>query len=153
MNKKKTYGVFGLNEYSTIIPCGSSYLRIEFADGSMSVRGVEPAKFTTSNEVVQAAIESSEKFLKGRIKLISSVPVSSVVVDISQKGTVAEESGTTSSSSSSSMDSSYPSVVNSQQAKEVLRSEPYNVSLSELGNKADIQNKAKELGVSFPNWN
>lgn len=152
MNKKKTYGVFGLNEYSTIIPCGSSYLRIEFADGSMSVRGVEPAKFTTSNEVVQAAIESSEKFLKGRIKLISSVPVSSVVVDISQKGTVAEESGTSSSSSSSSMDS-YPSVVNSQQAKEVLRSEPYNVSLSELGNKADIQNKAKELGVSFPNWN
>ena len=152
MNKKKTYGVFGLNEYSTIIPCGNSYLRIEFTDGSMSVRGVEPAKFTTSNEVVQAAIESSEKFLKGRIKLISSVPVSSVVVDISQKGTVAEESGTASSSSSSSMDS-YPSVVNSQQAKEVLRSEPYNVSLSELGNKADIQNKAKELGVSFPNWN
>ena len=150
MNKKKTYGVFGLNEYSTIIPCGSSYLRIEFADGSMSVRGVEPAKFTTSNEVVQAAIESSEKFLKGRIKLISSVPVSSVVVDISQKGTVAEESGSASSSSSMK---SYPDVVNSQQAKEVLRSEPYNVSLSELGNKADIQNKAKELGVSFPNWN
>lgn len=150
MNKKKTYGVFGLNEYSTIIPCGKSYLRIEFTDGSMSVRGVEPAKFTTSNEVVQTAIETSEKFLKGRIKLLSSVPVSSVVVDISQKGTVAEESG--SASSSSSMDS-YPSVVNSQQAKEVLRSEPYNVSLSELGNKADIQNKAKELGVSFPNWN
>ena len=47
----------------------------------------------------------------------------------------------------------FPEVKNSQMAKDVLMSDPYNVSLAELGNKAAILQKADELNINFPNWN
>ncbi len=154
---KKTYGVFGLNEYSTIIPCGNSHMRVDFTDGSMSVRGVEPAKFVTSNEAVQAAIESSDKYLKGKIKLLSKIELAqSVEIESKAPESPAGEAGSEAQESPAGEAGRdlhvYDNVVNSQQAKEVLRNTPYNVPLSELSTKDAIKAKAESLNVSFPNW-
>lgn len=151
---KKKYGMYGYTEYSAAIPAGNTYLRVNFTNGSMTVRGITPATFVTSDEVVQALIEASDMYKKGKIKLVNSIKVgersSSSQTQQTEKITSSVE---TKSASETKVTNTYSNVVNSQQAKEILRSAPYNVSLSELGSKADIQNKAKELGVLFPNWN
>ena len=60
--------------------------------------------------------------------------------DISESGETSEGAGV------------YPDVKNSQQAKDILMGEPYNIPLADLGNKAAIQAKAAAIGISFPNW-
>ena len=146
---RKTYGVFGLVEYNTLIPLGKGRMRIEFTNGSITVRGIEPASFTTDNPVVQAAIEESDKFKKGRIKLVSKYIIGETTnekVDESCEADVLPNED-------SLQKDVYPDVKNSQQAKDVLMNAPYNVSLAELGNKTSIKQCAEELGISFPNWN
>ena len=68
MKKKKiTYGVSGMMEYQALIRVGRSQMRIHFTDGSLSAMGVNPAKFTTSNYMIQHMIEHSEEFKRGLI--------------------------------------------------------------------------------------
>ena len=72
-----------------------------------------------------------------------------VVVESTEQDTTSDisESGETSGGAGV-----YPDVKNSQQAKDILMGEPYNIPLADLGNKAAIQAKAAATGVSFPNW-
>lgn len=133
---KKKYGVFGLLEYHAVLPLGGGSVRVDFKHGSISARGIDPATFTTENEVVQQLIEDSDKFKSGRIKLIEKRVI----------GVVKDES------ESAPDELSYPDVKNSQMAKEVLMGEPYKVTLAELPNKEAILAKAEELHVVFPNW-
>jgi len=70
-SKKKTYGVYGLMEWYCNIPCGGARVDIPFTGGTMSGRGTVPAQYTTENPFVQAVIENSNYFLKGRIVLLS----------------------------------------------------------------------------------
>jgi len=137
--KKNTYGIFGMVEQSCLIPIGSGHLRVNFAKGSLSSNGVTPATFVTTNAVVQSAIENSDKYKNGIIKLVRSVSLS------------VEDDGDTVTKSSGSL-KVYQDVKNSNQAKEILMSTPYDVSLADLGSKSAVQKKAEELGVSFPNW-
>lgn len=46
----------------------------------------------------------------------------------------------------------YPDITNAQEAKELLRKEPYSVNHQSLKTPEAIRAKAVELGVSFPNW-
>ena len=60
MKKKRiTYGVYGMMEYQTIIKIGRATLKVLFTDGSMTAIGQNPAKYTTSDFLVQRAIENS----------------------------------------------------------------------------------------------
>lgn len=147
----KKYGIYNYTEYSALIPAGSSRVRVDFTNGSMTVRGVTPATFSTSDEILQALIESSSMYKSGKIKLIEKYKIGETSSESKSTSLASSEKSETKSETPASK--TYAYVVNSQQAKEILRSEPYNVSLSELGSKADIQSKAKELGVLFPNWN
>lgn len=174
---RKTYGVFGMVEWSTLVPMGNGNIRIDFTNGCISTRGVDPATFTTDNQVVQIAIESCAKFTSKKIRIISSFQIGETEEPVVKKSlekantvdnvgnntldtesTVPEvgEQGTTSDISESGETSGgagvYPDVKNSQQAKDILMGEPYNISLADLGNKAAIQAKAAAIGVSFPNW-
>ena len=45
----------------------------------------------------------------------------------------------------------FDEVTKLQEAKRILSGEPYNVSVSNFMNKEVILQKAKEVGVSFPN--
>lgn len=74
MKKKRiTYGVHGMMEYQTIIKIGRATLKVLFTDGSMTAIGQNPAKYTTSDFLVQRAIENSSEFKKGRIQVVDTI--------------------------------------------------------------------------------
>lgn len=74
MKKKRiTYGVYGMMEYQTIIKIGRATLKVSFTDGSMTAIGQNPAKYTTSDFLVQRAIENSSEFKKGRIMVVNTI--------------------------------------------------------------------------------
>ena len=74
MKKKRiTYGVYGMMEYQTIIKIGRATLKVLFTDGSMTAIGQNPAKYTTSDFLVQRAIENSSEFKKGRIMIVNTI--------------------------------------------------------------------------------
>lgn len=74
MKKKRiTYGVYGMIEYQTIIKIGRATLKVLFTDGSMTAIGQNPAKYTTSDFLVQRAIENSSEFKKGRIQVVDTI--------------------------------------------------------------------------------
>lgn len=74
MKKKRiTYGVYGMMEYQTIIKIDRATLKVLFTDGSMTAIGQNPAKYTTSDFLVQRAIENSSEFKKGRIMTVSTI--------------------------------------------------------------------------------
>ena len=74
MKKKRiTYGVYGMMEYQTIIKIGRATLKVLFTDGSMTAIGQNPAKYTTSEFLVQRAIENSSEFKKGRIQVVDTI--------------------------------------------------------------------------------
>lgn len=140
MRKKVTYEIRGQIERSCYFRVGKALLRVEFTGGSINSAGMTPASYTTDNPIYQNAIERSELFRKGEI-VVGSVYV---LEGVSADAPVTEqpENDTT----------AFPEVTNVQQARSVLMSEPYNIPLSELQNKAAVRSKADELGVSFPSW-
>lgn len=74
MKKKRiTYGVSGMMEYQTIIRFGKNTLKVTFTGGSMNAIGVTPATFTTNNFLIQQAIENSNEFTRGRIRIVKVV--------------------------------------------------------------------------------
>lgn len=71
MKKKRiTYGVSGMMEYQAIIRFGKNTLKVTFTGGSMNAIGITPATFTTSNFLIQQAIENSIEFKRGRIRIV-----------------------------------------------------------------------------------
>lgn len=122
-------------EQSVVVRVGSGTMRVDFTGGMISSDGNRPAKYRTSNSVIQKAIESCQKYKDGVIFLFS------------MEGEMAKEPEI----KKPNMDD-YPGVTNMQMAKSILMS-IYNVSMAELGNKDAIKNKAKELNVTFSNWN
>ena len=60
-------------EYQTIIKIGRATLKVLFTDGSMTAIGQNPAKYTTSDFLVQRAIENSSEFKKGRITVVNTI--------------------------------------------------------------------------------
>lgn len=164
---KKKYAIFGMIELSSVFPMGSGHIRVDFRHGSLTTAGVVPATYTTSNPVIQQAIENSSKFKSGIIKIADKVLIKDTgtsEVSLEKSGGTKQDLDTANPGDSnpgadfgntvetSENANTYPDVKNSQQAKDILLNEPFNISLAELGNKAAIQAKAGELGVSFPNW-
>ena len=71
MKKKRiTYGVSGMMEYQSIIRFGKNTLKVTFTGGSMNAIGVTPATYTTSSFLIQQAIENSNEFKRGRIRIV-----------------------------------------------------------------------------------
>lgn len=74
MKKKRiTYGVYGMMEYQAIIKIGRATLKVLFTDGSITSLGQNPAQYTTSDFIVQHAIENSNDFKRGRITVVSTI--------------------------------------------------------------------------------
>lgn len=60
-------------EYQSIIKIGRATLKVLFTDGSMTAIGQNPAKYTTSDFLVQRAIENSSEFKRGRITVVDTL--------------------------------------------------------------------------------
>lgn len=149
-------------EWSTLVKAGESNIRLDFTNGSISTRGVDPATFTTSNLGIQAAVEASDKFKKGRIKLVSkyeigeapNFPVLQDEKDVESTETNADDQNAEAGGENTETEgkASYLDVKNSQMAKDILMGEPYNIQIADMPNKTAILEKASELNVVFPNW-
>lgn len=71
MKKRRvTYGVYNLVEWQAAIRMGKARVKVPFTGGAITTQGVTPATFTTSDPVVQLAIECSVEFKSGRIKIV-----------------------------------------------------------------------------------
>lgn len=138
---KKRYAIHGKVEMSVLIPVNNAKLRVNFTNGVINSNGITPATFSTSDPVVQTAIENNRLYEKGLIKLDKKWKIGEV-----------EEAKEESTEKETSEYTNYPDVKNAQSAREVLIRD-YNVSLAELQDKERIKNKAEELKVKFPNWN
>ncbi len=74
MKKKRiTYGVAGMMEYQAVIKIGRLTMKVLFTDGSANAMGMNPATYSTENLIVQQAIESSDQFKRGLIKVVGVV--------------------------------------------------------------------------------
>lgn len=71
--KRITYGVSGMMEYQSIIRFGKNTLKVTFTGGSMNAIGVTPATYTTSSFLIQQAIENSNEFKRGRIRIVRTI--------------------------------------------------------------------------------
>ena len=60
-------------EYQSIIKIGRATLKVLLTDGSMTAIGQNPAKYTTSDFLVQHAIETSSEFKRGRITVVDTI--------------------------------------------------------------------------------
>ena len=137
----KIYEIKGVVECSRVFRIGALTVRCNFSGGAVNESGMVPAIYSTKNPITQVMIENSDSFKSGRIRLQSVIQEKS---DKEEK----QEDGKPKYGAND-----FPEVKNSQMAKYVLMSDPYNVSLAELGNKAAILQKADELNINFPNWN
>lgn len=72
---QKTYGVYGMIEWSILLNVAGRIMNIDFEGGLASGTGIRPASFTTRNEIVQFAIENSGHFKQGRIILVSEMDI------------------------------------------------------------------------------
>ena len=67
-------------EYQAVIKSGKSQLKVHFKDGTMNAMGVIPATFTTSNFIVQQAIERSADYSRGLIQKVSEIELDDELV-------------------------------------------------------------------------
>lgn len=63
----------GIMEYVAVIPVGRAKMKVNFANGAMTAMGVNPATFTTANQVIQKSIEASKDFKRGFIQKLRVV--------------------------------------------------------------------------------
>lgn len=137
---KKRYAIHGKVEMSVLIPINNAKLRVNFTNGVINSNGITPATFSTSDPVVQTAIENNKLYQKGLIKLDKKWKIGEIE-PLQNEVQENEDSYTV-----------YTDVKSVQSAREVLIRE-YKIPLSELQDKERIKNKAEELKVKFPNWN
>lgn len=134
---------------SVLIPLNNAKLRVNFANGVITPSGITPATFSTSDPIVQTAIENHRLYIKGMIKLEKSFKIGEV--EVNDEKPVSDEDKNEKEAGSQSSVKSYPDVKNVQSAREILISE-YSIPIAELQDKERIKIKAEELGIEFPNW-
>ena len=134
---------------SVLIPLNNAKLRVNFANDVITPSGITPATFSTSDPIVQTAIENHRLYIKGMIKLEKSFKIGEV--EVNDEKPVSDEDKNEKEAGSQSSVKSYPDVKNVQSAREILISE-YSIPIAELQDKERIKMKAEELGIEFPNW-
>ena len=70
---KKVYAVNGMMEYQTVVKLGKNKVKVSFTGGSVSNGCAQPARYMTSDLIMQGAIEGSADYASGRIRLERSI--------------------------------------------------------------------------------
>ena len=76
---KTTYGVYNMIEWYALMRMGKATVKVPFTGGSITPQGVTPATYTTSDPVIQFAIERSPDYLSGKIKVIRRVDLKEAI--------------------------------------------------------------------------
>lgn len=89
---KKTYAIYHLAEKHTVFYLGKTKVHVSFTGGIITKKGVTPATFTTTDPVVQLAIENSGDFKKGVIRIAAKYAMGGeVTVGVNPEEPVIEE--------------------------------------------------------------
>lgn len=89
---KKTYAIYHLAEKHTVFYLGKTKVHVSFTGGIITKKGVTPATFTTTDPVVQLAIENSGDFKKGAIRIAARYAMDGeVTVGVNPEELVVEE--------------------------------------------------------------
>ncbi len=73
--KRVTYGVYNLVELHARLSLGKATVKVAFTGGAITTLGITPATHTTSNPIIQLAIENSPEFRSGKIKIVRTYPL------------------------------------------------------------------------------
>ncbi len=121
--------------------------------------------FATGDTVLQEAIEATDAFKSGDIKLLTSTAIEArrkeatgandEVYETPSPPAVNEKVGTAEAPVKDDGEveegqRSFPGVTTFREAREILRGEPFNVEARDVPNKDGLFKKAAELGVTFP---
>ena len=139
----KTYGIKGISECVLRLEIGKAKMTCNFTNGNLQSRQPIPAQYTTSNPIVQHAIEACERYKSGKIFVVSEYatdpePETAPVEEKPKKKKVAKTTRV------------MENVRTYGDAMTVLMTES-EVNVAELKNVNDCLDKAAELGISFPN--
>jgi hypothetical protein len=141
---KKTYSYKNIVELSTIIEVGGKRKRITFGGGQIFPVRID-AKFTTSDEEIQKAIELKKAF-KNKEIFISTEHEDPKEGEAESKISAEVLEGKLNKDGFAE----YPEITKVQEAKDVLHRK-YAVPLTELKNKEDALAAASKKKVLFPN--
>lgn len=149
--EKKTYGVYDLVEWLVEIVMGGVRFRLNFSGGAVTTSGVTPATYTTEDPIVQLAVERSEHYLSGRIRLIRSTGTGREVkvggCEAAEAAEVAEgEEGDDGEDGTDGLERI--EVATAADAREWLRSH-HGIATSRMRSKAIIAETGRSLGVLF----
>lgn len=127
----KIYGVKGLMEWQCVIKAGNTKFHFAFSEGTMTGYGVTPAKYSTSDPILQNVIEKSDYFKRGKIFIVKTFELEQAPV-----APVADE------------EFKKVEVSCLEDAKDYL-AENCGVSRLKLKGKQSIVNQAAELKIEF----
>lgn len=160
MTKKKKYGVLGMMDWIASIPCGKATIKVPFGGGSLNGYGTVPASYCTKDVVIQHAIENSDYFKKGKIKLLKEYEIvcdtapRSLVDDVTKKDSVVktakfEDELDVSNNVQPKEDSSkHVEVTDIDEARDYLV-EKCGVQRSTIRSAINVFRTADELGIVF----
>ncbi|MBR3792339.1 MAG: hypothetical protein IKK27_00135 [Alistipes sp.] len=134
MKMLKIYGVKGLMEWQCVIVSGGVKFHFAFTEGTITGYGVTPAKYRTSNPILQNVIESSQYFKSGKIHLVKQIILEKDKAQQAEEAAVAQLKKV--------------EVSCLEDAKEYL-AENFGVSRLKLKNKQAIINHATENKIEF----
>lgn len=88
---KKRYEVKGMMEWHPMFVAGRARVRVSFTGGHLGEGCVAPARFETSDPVVQRLIEKSAAFRSGRIRLKAEAEAGAVTSPAAQEASGPQE--------------------------------------------------------------
>lgn len=136
--------MYGVVERYTAFRFGKTNIRVTFEGGSIGASGIIPAKFSTTNPIVQQAIEGGKLFKDGVVVILKSTEI---------EGDSPIESFSSKKDEDSVDPKDYPDVTNGQMARVILSEDPYNIPFAKLSTNASMKEVAAELNITFSNWN
>lgn len=152
----KRYGYRGIVEKVVFFkhPKYNIGKRVLFTGGAVNEDRVVPAEYSTNDKFTQMLIEMSELFQSGRIKVTGKFyEISDLKTEKKGNKTDAQTGSGVPTDKINAETVVYENVRNLTDAKLLLGADPYNLSPDEMRNKDIVKAKARELNISFPNWN
>ncbi len=73
--EKVTYGAPRYMDWVAQIKAGAATVKVHFTGGALTVYGVTPAEYTTTNPFIQKVIEQSKYFKEGRIVMLKRITI------------------------------------------------------------------------------
>lgn len=131
------------------IKIGLATLRVHFTGGALTVYGITPAEYTTSDPFIQKAIEMSSYFKDGRIKELRRVATESNSVKKEEGTAIKTEPVIGNKAKASETKGIRQIAVSCLQEAQAYLQENYNISSHKVRTPESAAQAAKEHGINF----